>query len=508
MARYTHNCHQFVTQKPGLYSIVCSNESIMKLQTSPFKFTDAKRAKNGDYVQSAWSALDTRRYYSTQETFRSHLAAPDQHFPESTATNPPSADALIENEIVGRRLYLGALEHMLKKDGFDIDLTQAYRDIARYSTKHKKYPKLFGSQPVLSLWDFSITPKKERTSANQRTPESTTRYGFDYDFVEYEDRTNTIRYSVPNVRIDVRAFGRVFSRMPADVAQAHMQQWCENYAKLIALAEHDHLHHLILIPGRHSHAQFAQKPLTQTFQKYPLPTLLEQEAIAQHAHTMNYLFTEEKPAHDSKGNPVLQPDGTPKTIPVGARRKQRVLELMAEQMELVADAQENALHYATNDKERGLIYEASTYLSELSAHRFFRILPPDDLSFHEEVALRKSGVRTSVSAQCDRIGLLVAPSGEVDHGLLALRELCETYLGQTYAHCHRMQTVPYYPGNQHREPRSTLTSMFADPHEMPLTHVLGRTIETALPVMKRDWQKQHAQTPPTDTLTPKTGRTL
>ncbi len=281
-------------------------------------------------------------------------------------------DAIVANELEHKELFLRTLNQLLHERGHDTDARALFAQIAH----HPVDELLHGSQPLILLRDFTRADRDKIFGCF----ETTTHYGFRFDFFEQDMGEPLVRQ--PFYEIDARAWELLEHY---GVEHAMRQRYCEKFMRMADMSGHDYLHQIVDPLTPYAHDVFPNPFHNPRVDKrIPSKLYLEQYTLALHAQICAELFREPN---------------------IGERRKAAVLRLAHDTIEQLADMQETALSNARTPEEHKKIGEAITYLTEIYAHRLFRVISPTDPDLRKPLEPKNGGAPVSIAESLDKLHL-------------------------------------------------------------------------------------------------------
>lgn len=283
---------------------------------------------------------------------------------------------VIANEKEYKALFLNALTRMLKARGETLDAGTLFSQLAHHPAN---YLHLDGSQPLLLMRDFTIEQKQPSERWIGRS-ETTTHYGFCFDFIH--KKLGDKEFHEPLYEMDSRAWELLEKH---GVSSEAKRRYCEQFMRMADMSGHDYIHQLVDRLAPYAHDVFPEEFHNPRVDK-PIPCriYLEQHALTLHAQICAELFHE----------PIK-----------GERRKAAVLRWANETIDQIADMQNTALAHAATPEARKAVGEAITYLTEIYAHRLFRVVSPADPDLRKPYEQKNGGAAISLSDRLDKLAL-------------------------------------------------------------------------------------------------------
>ena len=365
--------------------------------------------------------------------------------PKNLVRNVRTIAQAAENEIQSKKLFLTALNDMIREDGGTTDVFSAFRDTSQHyisSNTKGTNPGMYGSQVVVSLRTF---PSDSSASKTLGPRETSTKFGFRFRLPLLGETQDAIPRSISTsyYQIDSVPF-ELLAKL--QVPNALKEQYLTGFVKMANMAEHDYLHQLVSLADPTADVHYPDK-MYHLFPDLDVNGVvdLERHMLCMHAHICDRLFQEERSSVDAHGQPI--------TLKIGAKRKEAVLTWAAQQFRTLGDMQDVALSHASTPEEKAEVKEAITYFAEIFGHRLFRVISPADLaSFKQKLILNdplksKPPLETTVAEQADRLQFKIPQERgkpvleEHTHGIKGLRRLCELFHGDLYVKSHATETI-------------------------------------------------------------------
>jgi len=338
-----------------------------------------------------------------------------------------SVSALLAAEKQYKAIPLRALNRMLIEPSETAP--QGHNITAEMLLEKTGESPLFVSQSLVCVRDFSGSLE---AFANNRIGEneSTTSYQFDFNFL-----SKPLEGEIAAISIFVFDARAVEFLKTQGIGNDRMETWGESFLKMTFPAEHDHFHQLTVSHFDRSRTKFPDDvDLSEENQKAIIPpkagSYLEDHALISQAQKIARVFEE---------NP---------------RRKTYMLQCAADAYMQLADMQDAAC-VGKSEEEKQAIYEAVTYFSEITAHRLFRAISPEDIDLHRP--LRVGEHILSVADAMDRLTLITSErlrerDPDAKTGLETLTLHCSDWLGDLYKQIHKVHTVDVVRPRRESEP--------------------------------------------------------
>ncbi len=376
-----------------------------------------------EVLKKNWEAKERELSYSGDEKISNDLSV-----------SRPTLDAVIQDELVYKQLFLEALQKTMNKEGLkgDVKTVFAGQDNGQ-----------FGSQSVLCLqdWESYLKGRQLNTIGPQ---ESTTKYKFEFAFINKEVPVSPLEHAQtdgvsgveltpvtqPIFKMDSNAFDALKKH---GITHEELRSYAVNFMQMGGMAEHDYVHRIILPVAQLSTITFRDglgEIMPDLQYETPESSLeLEDHALAIHAKVCQQLY-EDRP-----------------------NRKDVLLGWAGKTYSELGDIQSKAFANCKTDEERAEVTEAITYFSEIYAHRLFRVISPEDAELQKEVQVKTQTGQNSMSvAQALEKVRLVTPAEVTQtytssHGnppsnnLETMIAHMEYKLGDTYSRIHKMESV-------------------------------------------------------------------
>jgi AraC-like DNA-binding protein len=348
------------------------------------------------------------RHYPRRRELAAHaqtLAEQDKAIISNVAS---LSDAAL-NEITYKELFLRTLNTLLEEEGYPLDT----REMLFHIGQERK--SFFGTQALTIHHDFHHAHNNGLTPSIGNK-ESTTPYHFDFNFYS-RTLPDGGTLNEPIFIIDQKVWDTL---KDFGVSDEDKERYSTNFTRMADMAEHDYLHGLIIPLQENSKHLFSSTTMDPSVPSVAAGSQLEHHALGLHAQICARLFTD-------------QP-----------KRKAHVLQWAADTFEHLAATQNTALANATNDTDRQKIHEAITYLSEIYAHRLFRVFSPDEQALREPLRHGKS------VAECANKVEIITPfqlgipdyEGDMFDSLARMARNCEMAVSDLYTQIHQMKTSP------------------------------------------------------------------
>ncbi len=353
------------------------------------------------------------------QALQSHIQAlKDRQLDElSSGFHLIRAEEKEQSEIAYKKLFLETLGILAKRKGINLD-----PDLLMLKPKDQP---VIGSQSILIRHDFtSITPENlDRYDLGVGGSETTTPYHFRFGFIsDINVRADITKSQVaqPLFLLDNDALTAMET---AGVKQETISAFFQGFMQMASMAEHDYLHAAILPLREEADHKFA-------YIETPYLEGLEKHALSMHAEIVEELFQREA---DSEGN---------------SRRKDAVLRWASRDFSKIASIQQQMLASAKTPQQQEEALNVATYLTEIYAHRLFRVISPADKDLKKPLTGPKAMALPSVEEALQRIQL-ASPQKVMEY---------------VTAEASNLERLPFHCAAGYSQPEKPLQPLYIDIH--------------------------------------------